>query len=323
MTTEITISYDLNNYDAIITGRAEFYSALWFQQVLRLFNDKTDEVVYDVSGIIKVPWWAFLSARKEFGTILKSNSIAYSLTEEARFFLQKSIDNESTYNKAVASKELTVQEIQSQLDSKGWDWINRPLTSHQLRNVQKIIKFYASATFSVPGAGKTTEALAYYLLKAKINTKLIIICPKNAFISWDEQLSICLKNTSDYFIRLRGGLENIIKLLKHNSNHYIITYQQFARVSDALARFLHENETFVFLDESHRIKSGRGKITADNILKIAHLPHGKLIMSGTPMPQSPDDLIPQYEFLYPEIKVSSADVIDKIQPIFVRTTKRN
>jgi hypothetical protein len=77
----------------------------------------------------------------------------------------------------------------------------------------------------------------------------------------------------------------------------------------------------VFLDESHRIKSGVGKQTARATLGLSHLPVGKLIMSGTPMPQSLDDLIPQFTFLYPEIPAETDTVVGLMRPVYVRTNK--
>lgn len=321
MNPSVFIDYDIKDHVAIIKTDSEFYNDTWFQLITRLLNDKSNEVISNPSGLIRVPWWAFLSTRKEIGSILKSSIINYTISEIANIHINKSKKHEEAYTKFLPEQELTFQDIENRLIENGWDWALRPLTSNQFRNIQKIIKYYACATFSVPGAGKTTEALAYFYLKANHDSKLLVVCPKNAFISWDEQLSICIKSNSESFIRLRGGSENIKLLFNSSNRFFIITYQQFARVPDVIASYLYDNESFVFLDESHRIKSGRGKITADSILKISHLPIGKLIMSGTPMPQSPDDLIPQYEFLYPEIKVSSENVIERIQPIFVRTTK--
>src|SRR5262249_13558443 len=102
----------------------------------------------------------------------------------------------------------------------------------------------------------------------------------------------------------------------------LITYQQLPRVRDMIAQHIAERRTFVFLDESHRIKSGRQGVTADTVLSLSHLPVGKLVMSGTPMPQSQDDLVPQFSFLYPEMRVDPLSVADLIKPIYVRTTKR-
>jgi len=92
--------------------------------------------------------------------------------------------------------------------------------------------------------------------------------------------------------------------------------QQSMNISEKVVRRLMKQESLIpfarrrrrygsytFLDESHRIKSGVGRQTARAVLGLSHLPVGKLIMSGTPMPQAVDDLIPQFSFLYPEIAV--------------------
>jgi SNF2 family DNA or RNA helicase len=77
----------------------------------------------------------------------------------------------------------------------------------------------------------------------------------------------------------------------------------------------------MFLDESHRIKGGSGKVIVDSILQTSYLPKKKLILSGTPMPQADADLDPQLSFLYPDLNLRSNSAIDLIQPIYVRTTK--
>jgi len=45
-------------------------------------------------------------------------------------------------------------------------------------------------------------------------------------------------------------------------------------------------------------------------------------MSGTPMPQSVEDLIPQLAFLYPELVSDSQTVVELMRPIYVRTNKK-
>ena len=78
----------------------------------------------------------------------------------------------------------------------------------------------------------------------------------------------------------------------------------------------------MFLDESHRIKRGSEGQWANAVLGISHLPTLKLIMSGTPLPNSLSDLIPQVSFIFPEVSVNTANVAEIIKPIFVRTTKK-
>ena len=55
----------------------------------------------------------------------------------------------------------------------------------------------------------------------------------------------------------------------------LITYQQLVNVGDLLAAHCARHKVFVFLDESHRIKSGVAKRTARAALALAHLPVGK------------------------------------------------
>lgn len=57
-------------------------------------------------------------------------------------------------------------------------------------------------------------------------------------------------------MRLRGGREKIAKLLEDAPRFMLITYQQLPRVRELIAAFLAQHKTHVYLDESHRIKSG-------------------------------------------------------------------
>jgi SNF2 family DNA or RNA helicase len=100
----------------------------------------------------------------------------------------------------------------------------------------------------------------------------------------------------------------------------LISYEQFPTVSHLLRQFLKKHSVFMFLDESHRIKGGSG-VRAQEILALSCFPERKLIMSGTPCPQAIDDLIPQFEFLYPGSRINKYTVSDAFKPIFVRTTK--
>ena len=56
---------------------------------------------------------------------------------------------------------------------------------------------------------------------------------------------------------------------------------------------------------------------------IAPLCNHKIILTGTPCPQSYSDLESQFRFLYPkEAYLDSKEVARKFKPIFVRTTKK-
>lgn len=165
------------------------------------------------------------------------------------------------------------------------------------------------------------EVLACFIV---INDEdlLLVIAPKNAFAAWNEQIADCMPSVKQGFARLRGGRDKIARALLDDPKFMLITYQQLVRVADLLTAHCARYPTHVFLDESHRIKSGSTKQTARAVLNLAHLPVGKLIMSGTPMPQSTEDLIPQFAFIYPELPATADTVVDLIKPVYVRTNKK-
>jgi len=290
----------------------------WFIQLLRALRDHRIEVEQVSASVATVPWGQFLGARNvindflvTFGIRIQPDSLAERLLREARTRL-------ISFEAARTATAIPEDEVSRRLSAAGF---LRSLTPQQLRNVSHIANLPAAATFSVPGAGKTTEALAYYALRAVNGEPLFVIAPKNALGAWDEQLEECYGPGIGQFLRLRGGEQSIELFLLYPIRFMIITYQQLSRdrVPRLVADYIASRPVFVFVDESHRIK-GRG-ITSTTVRDLAFLPVGKLIMSGTPMPQAVDDLLPQFEYLYPEIDVDATNVVGKVQHVFVRTTK--
>lgn len=257
-----------------------------------------------------------------FRTLLKGYGlrvgIDFDATAPARSLLQNAQRSNAGYALAQNSHRVDEIELVSRLNLIGF---SRSLSPEQLRNVRLLSALPAAATFSVPGAGKTTEALATFFYRSNESERLLVICPKNAFAAWDEQIAACMPHLTAQFVRLRGGRSYIAQQLALDPRFILITYQQLARQPDLLAAHCAQYPTFVFLDESHRIKSGSAKQTARAVLDLASLAVGKLVMSGTPMPQSVGDLVPQMAFLYPEIVTDPDTVVDFIRPIYVRTTK--
>ncbi len=267
---------------------------------------------------IVFPWRYFLSIKSFVGQYFSAHRDRYRIvfTDAAKSMLKTANDN--SYSTALTLEARSEIEIKEILNSVGF---KRHLTDNQQNNLNKISHLPGAATFSVPGAGKTTEALAFFFVNAAESDRLLVVAPKNAFAAWDEQLIACMGDGYDSFVRLRGGEAAISSALQTNPRFMIITYDQLTRVRSIVINLLASGNVFMFLDESHRIKGGRQIKRADAILEMAHLPKRKLIMSGTPMPQSPKDIVSQFLFLYPAKDVSEATAVDLIQPIFVRTTK--
>lgn len=308
---------------------------LTYTEQVNISNDSTDKVAWKslysficdylpMSVVsysdwsITFPWRYFLSIKGFVGQYFSAQHNQYRVvfTDNARSMLKTA--NDTSYNTALALNARSEAEIKAHLESIGF---KRSLTINQLNNLKKISHLPGAATFSVPGAGKTTEALAFFFVNATDIDRLLVVAPKNAFSAWDEQLDACMGENYGKFVRLRGGEATIQIALRTNPRFMLITYDQLSRVRNTIVPLLSSGNIYMFLDESHRIKGGKQIKRADAILEMAHLPKRKLIMSGTPMPQSPKDMVSQFSFLYPTKDVTDTTVIDLIQPIFVRTTK--
>jgi SNF2 family DNA or RNA helicase len=232
--------------------------------------------------------------------------------------MDRATRRESCYGEALVATPAEADTLKAMLTQVGFT--RRTLTAHQLRDVARLVALPAGATFSVPGAGKTTVALAYYYLRREPATRLLVVCPKNAFAAWEEQTRLCVANPPSV-ARLTGGIQSIENLLQGNPETMLITYQQLVTASSLLASQMLEHPTFMFLDESHRIKKGLGGVWASTVLRLSHLPCAKLILSGTPLPNAISDLVPQFRFLYPGVPTDQNSAPSLVRPIFVRTTK--
>jgi SNF2 family DNA or RNA helicase len=285
------------------------------------YNQISDQSeIYEDS--VELPWHAFIANLSILADIRRLFGAELTFTSTVERLLKETVALRRTVSSISSFESVPEDQIEAKLVSLGFSSI-RKLTKEQIRNLSKLSRLPFGATFSVPGAGKTTEAIAFYLLHRKEQQKLFVICPKSAFPAWEEQLATCIPEKGLEIIRLTGGEYRIQEELTNRIHDvFLISYQQFNRVSEIIAKYLHLNHTFVFIDESHRMKGGERRETGRQIQRISHLPVGKLIMSGTPMPQGISDLIPQYSFLFPtDGEVTEQNVKDKFDRIYVRTTK--
>ena len=318
----LRIDYRDRDWRAVLSWDEADDSAPWVAIVRRLALDATEDAAQEGAWRVSMPWWCFAAARDRFLAVFKGYNLhpgeSLEISADATEFLRRSRLAAQGYSLACEAAAIPPVSLRARLAEVGF---RRDLSPEQTRNIGRLAAIPSGATFSVPGAGKTTEALASFFYKAESGDRLLVIAPKNAFAAWDEQVADCMPHLKAQFIRLRGGRDNISRMLEGDPRFMLISYQQLTRVSDLVSAHCAKFRTHVFLDESHRIKSGVGKQTARAVLTLSHLPAGKLIMSGTPMPQAPDDLVPQFAFLYPEIPANQDNVIELIRPVYVRTTK--
>jgi SNF2 family DNA or RNA helicase len=243
----------------------------------------------------------------------------FNISENLRTLYQDIPSYEDAINKKLLLNE---NEVQAKLDALGFI---RKLKNTQVTNVAQISNLPGSADFSVPGAGKTTEALALFLLnKTGPNHKCLIVCPINAFNAWEEEVPGCLGSEFSSVI-LSGDANNIRKQLDKSGSFFVINYEKIRGNTDILrviSKKLSSPDSIfsIIADESHRMK---GVLTSKKMNILAPLCKHKIILTGTPCPQSYDDLESQFRFLYPkETYFDSSEIANKFKPIFVRTTKQ-
>ena len=176
-----------------------------------------------------------------------------------------------------------------------------------------------SCNFSVPGAGKTRVvygAFAYLNSLGQRNDKyvekLLIISPLAAFKPWIKECKHCFKfalthaelvglNPEERRRYFQSSLEQDITLISYQS--------AFSSIED-IEEYLHstEDKVMLILDEAHRIKNIQGQ-WARALLRLSQHARSRIILTGTPIPNSYVDLINLIDFIWPGkniINVSAA-----------------
>lgn len=315
MANELVVSYERESRRTTLEYTGE--PSVW-PRIRRACQDKSEQC--EIAGLssLRLPWWTFLAARGDIEYLAKRYNFAITAGFGAHDKLAEAEDITRRYEEAKKAPPIDIATLKERLHEAGF---RRGLTDEQERNVSKLTAWASGATFSVPGAGKTTEALALYAYRRKPDSRLLVVCPKNAFAAWEEQLQKCLPD-DEGFERLRGGKTAIERLLNTKTpQKALLSYHQLPNVIDLIADYVDRTNSFLFLDESHRIKRGFSGVIGNSLLSASELPRTKLIMSGTPMPNDIEDLVPQFRFLFPEIPADENTVEEFIKPVYVRTTK--
>ena len=279
------------------------------------FFKKNFYTTFDGSPI-KISLLSFQRKRHNFNLLNRDYEINFNFDEKFIDLINGIPNFDDALDVSEIEEEIILEKIKNE------DFIRIP-THNQLKNLKKLCSLKSAASFSVPGAGKTTEALAYYAFhKNSKDSKLLVVCPINAFISWQEEIKKCF-NSKHKINRLRGTPEQLEDILMDEPEFMIINYDALRNTKkyDIIKDQLLDNQDnlTVIFDESHKIK---GEKISEIILPLAPFIKTKLILTGTPMPQAASDLRSQFGFLYPaENIISDDEFIDAFEPIFVRTTK--
>jgi len=179
--------------------------------------------------------------------------------------------------KASIVKDNTVKNVVIDFEK----YSHRPLLSHQIEAVQKLVENKKYILADDMGLGKTTSTIV-----AAIETgakKILIICPASLKINWQREI----ENYTDRSIYISEG-----KNFSQEHDFVIINYdiiKNFHNVKKKSdSQILGANFDLVVVDEAHYIKNGqaqRTKLINDLVKNVDRL----WLLTGTPMTSRPMD----------------------------------
>ncbi|MDC0501801.1 DEAD/DEAH box helicase [Euryarchaeota archaeon] len=325
---KLVVDFDELEGDLIFsTGNLYDRLIIEIDEILGLSETYDHNVKFSESGRnLHISIYAFLEGCNEILEIIK-NTQEYEITEAAREIIIWS--KKLLMAEDIIRPELSKEELQSKLDEAGWNSQERGLSDFQMENLIQTSRRDNAAIFSVPGAGKTVESLAFSSIVGGRNNRFIIVCPRNAYSSWESELKASL-NLSDNQILRATGTDNELRgklmvlnqdvravLLNYNRLHY--RYRFFSEY----IRWLKEkgDTVITIFDESHHFKGGKAFTSA--VYRISPFASHRVLLSGTPMPKESKDLVHQFRALLPYMvnDIHEHNVTSITQDRFVRTTK--
>ena len=201
--------------------------------------------------LFNIEYPVFLDQKENLFSYLEFYKIDYEI--DAR--LSKLLSNMPMFYTEVAKEDVEKDEIIQKLEDGGF---TRKLTDNQINNLSKICKLSCSADFSVPGAGKTTEALAYYFFhRTNPSDKLFVVSPINAFLSWDKEIKKCIDSSAE-ITKLRGSINSIKDKVSDSTKQFFITNYESLRNPEKyqhFEKFLLDNKCSMFFFEPLKLLS--------------------------------------------------------------------
>ena len=130
---------------------------------------------------------------------------------------------------------------------------------------------------------------------------------------------------SNSFQILSGSAYVVERALAAGGKRFAINYDLLIQMPEVFAAYMARTPVHLVVDKSHRMKAGEGSQRGYLLLNLSPLPVRRDILSGTPMPQSPEDLVSQINFLWPGQGLGRAMSQGRSRQVlgdlYVRTTK--
>lgn len=324
----VAVIYDAVRRRGLLQISAPTQNTVWERLKQAAANLGGDAKISE--NTIDLSWSGLLDIIRDYGT--RDQQLAHNFRfrpqGDAQQRIREYADERRKVREAQGTLRLAVseEELTERLKALGF---RRELKWFQKRDLRRLLSLQNGANFSVPGAGKTTVAFALYLLAGGPHQRVLVVCPKSAFPAWTEVVTECMDPsvTSEPFRVLSGSSQAIAAALAGDNRRFVINYDMLIQIPEVIAAYMARNPVHLILDESHRMKAGEGSQRGALLLNLASLPVRRDILTGTPMPQAPTDLVSQLNFLWPGqglgLEISRGRLPrDVLGDLYARTTKQ-
>lgn len=252
------------------------------------------------------------------------------------------IEERSSYAMLLKTQDDRVEDKYARFASIVDRELHRELRDKQMQSAFYMAEMHRAANFSVPGAGKTSMVYgAYaYLSSAEVDLvdKVIMIGPKNTFLAWKDEYGENFGTKRELRLLNIHDAEDPIRQLRLGGDSFdliLVNYESLGRYEGVLNDVIDDRTMLVF-DEVHKIKGVKSK-RAQIAKRLSTLTRYKYVLTGTPIPNTYEDIYNFLNILYAEdyksffnfkpseLKKPTAtrveEINEKLLPFFWRTTK--
>jgi len=167
--------------------------------------------------------------------------------------------------------------------------------SHQIDAIEFIKKNRNIPLFDEQGLGKSKtviDALCSNIEKKELDCALIV-CKKTLLFNWQNEINF---HSHLFPVVISGTKTRRARSYQVYAQFYIINYESLVEQIEVIKLLLENRKCALVLDESQKIKNPDANVTK-TILSIKDLPKKKIIITGTPIANKPEDIWSQFYFL--------------------------
>jgi len=256
-------------------------------KVVQIFDEIGIVVLED--GVLERPLWSLASVEAEQ---FKDLPIKFSISDRL-IEIRKQMLGETSLKSTPVPKSIKA-DLRS-YQAEGVKWLER------LRSM-----YLGGVLADDMGLGKTLQAIVALsqIQKLKLGTALIV-CPTSLLYNWKEEFG---KFNPKLKVHVIDGIPSNRKKMIKDLDKYDAIITSYTLLQKDIANYKDTVFSYVILDEAQHIKN-RGTRNARSV-KMVRAQH-RLILSGTPIENSLDELWSLFDFLMPGFLSSYDRFVEK------------